>query len=225
MMMLKQVIDHSSENMMNAGNLSIVFSPLLLRDRGRDAIPDLSSSSFDCVSSMITNCDTIFGQYHPLSGPRSPAPKKKILVSPITREESARLDEEFMVFDENGASASVGPASSEAALSLRDIVKQGALMKNREKKQAVWDQRWVVVKKGWLYDFRNQRDTNCTIIPLQAAIVCEHTDPLGKQRFCFVVRPANTGAMSDPQTTEYVFATKSSDELSQWIAAITSCVI
>jgi len=225
MSMLKKVNDHCDVNMMNAGNISIVFSPLLLRDRGRDAIPDLSSSSFDCVSSMITNYDTIFGPYAPMSGPRTSAPKKKLAINPITREESTTLDQEFMVFDEKGASASVGPASSEAALSLRDIVKQGPLLKNREKKQAVWDQRWVVVKKGWLYDFRNQRDTNCTIIPLQAAIVCEHTDPLGKQRFCFVVRPASSGAMSDPQTTEFVFAAKSADELSQWISSVSMCVI
>jgi len=225
MMMLKKVMDHSSENMMNAGNISIVFSPLLLRDRGREALPDLSSSTFDCVAAMITSYDTVFGQYVPSSGNRGPAPKKKLNINPINREESGRLDQEFMVFDEKGASASVGPASSEAALSLRDIVKQGPLMKNREKKQAVWDQRWVVVKKGWLYDFRNQRDTNCTIIPLQAAIVCEHNDPLGKQRYCFVVRPANTGAMSDPQNLEFVFAAKSAEELSQWISSISSCVI
>jgi len=224
MLMLKQVMEHSSENMMNAGNISIVFSPLLLRDRGRDALPDLSSNTFDTVAAMITNYDTVFGQYVPSSGPRAPAPKKKIVVNPITREESARLNQEFMVFDENGASASMGPASSEAALSLRDIVKQGALMKNREKKQAVWDQRWVVVKKGWLYDFRNQRDTNCIIVPLQAAIVCEHNDPLGKQRFCFVVRPSNIGGMNEGQP-EYVFAAKSADEMSQWISAISVCVI
>jgi len=225
MMMLKKVMDHSDVNMMNAGNISIVFSPLLLRDRGREALPDLSSSTFDCVAAMITSYDTVFGQYVPSSGNRGPAPKKKLNINPINREESGRLDQEFMVFDEKGASASVGPASSEAALSLRDIVKQGPLMKNREKKQAVWDQRWVVVKKGWLYDFRNQRDTNCTIIPLQAAIVCEHNDPLGKQRYCFVVRPANTGAMSDPQNLEFVFAAKSAEELSQWISSISSCVI
>jgi len=226
MCMLKQVMDHSSENMMNAGNISIVFSPLLLRDRGRDALPDLSSNTFDCVAAMVTNYDVVFGQYVPGSaGPRAPAPKKKINIGPVTREESARLNEEFMVFDENGASASVGPASSEAALSLRDIVKQGALLKNREKKQAVWDQRWVVVKKGWLYDFRNQRDTNCSIVPLQTAIVCEHTDPLGKQRFCFVVKPSNPAGMSDAQPTEYVFAAKSADEMSQWISAISVCVI
>jgi len=98
-------------------------------------------------------------------------------------------------------------------------------MKNREKKQAVWDQRWVVVKKGWLYDFRNQRDTNCSIVPLQAAIVCEHTDPLGKQRYCFIVKPSNVGPASDPQTSELVFATKSPEELTQWISAISMCVI
>jgi len=222
--MLKQVMNHSAENMMNAGNISIVFSPLLLRDRGRDALPDLSSSSFDCIAAMISNYDIVFGQYVPC-GARQAAPKKKIAVYPMTLEESQRLDEEFMVFDENGASASVGPASSEAALSLRDIVKQGALLKNREKKQAVWDQRWVVVKKGWLYDFRNQRDTNCAIVPLQAAIVCEHTDPLGKQRFCFVVRPSNPGGMGDSSSSEYVFAARTAEEMSQWISAISVCVI
>ena len=106
-------------------------------------------------------------------------------------------------------------------------MRQGTLLRNRERKQAVWDARWVVVKKGWLYDFRNQRDTNCAIVPLQAAIVCEHTDPLGKQRFVFVVRPANTGgasASSDAQP-DIVFAAKSAEEMTQWIRAISSCII
>jgi len=144
--MLKKVMDNSSVNMMNAGNISIVFSPLLLRDRGSGALPDLSSSTFDCVAAMVTGYDAIFGPYSPSAGPRGSGPKKKLNINPVTREESAQLDQEFMVFDESGASASVGPASSEAALSLRDIVKQGALLKNREKKQAVWNyelvERW-----------------------------------------------------------------------------------
>ena len=242
-LLLHRVVDHAAENMMHASNISIVFTPLLLRDRDHELLlGDLAGSTFDCVAALVTHCDAIFGPYTPLppsqrgggngtngsgNGSGSGTRRKKIVVPPVTREESAELDASFTVFDENGASASVGPAAAEAALSLRDIVRQGLLLKNRERKQAVWDQRWVVVKKGWLYDFRNQRDTNCAIVPLQSAIVCEHTDPLGKQRFAFVVRPAHTsapGSSSDAQS-DIVFAAKSADEMTQWIRAISSCII
>lgn len=242
MLLLHRVVDHAAENMMHASNISIVFTPLLLRDRAQQEmmlLGDHAGGTFDCVAALVTHCDAVFGPYTPLppalrgsggtggsggGGGGAARRNKKLVVPPVTREESAALDASFMVFDEHGASASVGPAAAEAALALRDIVRQGALLRNRERKQAVWDPRWVVVKKGWLYDFRNQRDTNCAIVPLQSAIVCEHTDPLGKQRHVFIVRPANTGPSSDA-IPDVVFAAKSAEEMTQWICAISSCII
>jgi len=224
MEMLSVVEANHDSNKMNAANLSLIFSPLLMREAGQESSSSslLSSSSssmeniatmnFECVSFMITHFETVF------SGIDHNLKTDKVEIIPLTPEEEEQYDAQFSAINAPPASFSDG---SEASLSLRDIVMQGNLLKSREKR---WDSRWVVVKRGWLYDFRSQRDTSCKMMRLQSITISEIVDPLGKQKHCFVLRPLAAQPGKDaPEST--IFACKSPEEVNDWIQCITSCII
>jgi hypothetical protein len=169
---LSLVEQNSAKNKMNAKNLSIVFSPQLLRSRKTQSMlnfADMSSTTFDCVSFMIEHCRDIFDEWVAKKPAANPPQSKRLAVAlkaPLTGLDvaQAEIDLDALVDDD-------GSTASEATLSLRDIVRQGPLAKNREKWSNTWDQRWVIVKKGWLYHFRSQKDTKGGVINLQGAAV------------------------------------------------------
>jgi len=217
--MLSVVEAHHDENMMNASNLSLIFSPLLMREQGTDAQPtskaameNIAAMNFECVSFMIKNFNAVF------QGFGHTGTTQKIEIIPLTPEEEQQYDQQFSAINAPPASFSDG---SEASLSLRDIVLQGTVLRCREKK---WDSRWVVVKRGWLYEFRSQRDTSCKMVRLQSLSVSDIVDPLGKQKYCFVLRPIASQAGKDTPEP-LMFACKSPEEVNDWVQCISSCIV
>jgi len=216
--MLAAVEAHQDTNKMTAANLSLIFSPLLMRQPGQESSSSststmgLGSMNFECVSYMITRFKAVF------SGFEHDFKTKKIDIIPLTAEEEVQYEAQFSAINAPPATFSDG---SEASLSLRDIVMQGNLQKSREKR---WDSRWVVIKRGWLYDFRSQRDTSCKMVRLQSITVSEIVDPTGKQKHCFVLRPLSAQPGKDiPEPI--MFACKSPEEVTDWIQCISSCIV
>lgn len=222
---------HSANNKMNAKNISIVFSPQLLRQRTQSSLNiadmGMNNTSFDCVLFMIEHCSAIFGEW--VRRTQSQQSRRMALTKAVAEAAAAATPSSGSDLDV----ADDEPTSSELTLSLRDIIKQGSLSKNREKWGSSWDTRWVILKKGWLYHFRSQRDTKGGVVPLQGASVQEATPALvaasaaasasaqkAMKPFAFVVRTS----AADAQPQEIVFAAKSQDEATSWIHAINACI-
>lgn len=109
--MLACVAAHADENRMDAANLSVVFTPLLLRD-GTDAetavaaamdgapsaaaaLRAVAAMNFECVAFMITHCDDIFRGLDALADDAPDVPPAPLDLEPLTPEEARALDAQF----------------------------------------------------------------------------------------------------------------------------------
>lgn len=123
-------------------------------------------------------------------------------------------------------------------LSLRDIIKQGYLSKGHEIWPNYWDKRWIIVKKGWLYNLKDKKDKKGDVLCLKGATLCQSKR---KKKFSFTIRiPAcndqcpdgnnnnNSSNNSDNSTTgnftELSFAAETEAEMEDWMKAFRVCL-
>lgn len=226
---LARVAENSAENMMKSSNLSIVFSPPLLQGAKQDSSPDatmfsFANASYDIVMFMIDHSKELFAGNitKSLPEPRRFAP---VTHSPGQVPEIDIADD----FDDSDGSGGMGTGDggvlgdgsglsgdgSEITLSMRDIVKQGPLQKAREKWGSVsYELRWIIVKKGWLYNFHSQKDKKGDIYNLSNAGVRE------------VKGKPSSFVLSLPASGEEInFTARNADDLASWLIAINTCII
>lgn len=234
---LARVAEHSAENKMRPSNLSIVFSPPLLHGAAQDTASDptaaavlsFANASYDTVAFMIEHSRNLFGDV--TAKPLPATPQRRLAVkAPLTGnfldiDVSEDLDNnEGAAVGTAGGSGSAGTAETagtlgdgggEVTLSLRDIIKQGPLQKAREKWGATSnEQRWIIVKKGWLYNFHSQKDKKGDVYSLAGAGVREAP---GKP-LSFVLSLPAAGE-------EITFSAKTADDLTSWLIAINTCIV
>ena len=120
-------------------------------------------------------------------------------------------------------------------LSLRDIVKQGYLSKGHEIWTNYWEKRWIIIKKGWLYNLKAPKDKKGEVLCLKGAAVCPSKR---KKPFSFTVRIANNIEQStdngssnsngnnnnNVSYTELSFAATTEEEMKTWTEAFCKCV-
>lgn len=228
-LLLARVAENSAENKMKSSNLSIVFSPPLLHGGAQDSSPDaamlsFANASYDTVTFMIDHYKELFSEK--ASKPLPVTPQRRF--APMAH--SPGHTPEFNIsddFDESGGSGGDGSLmgdgsgasgmgeGGEITLSLREIVKQGPLQKAREKwGTSTYEQRWIIVKKGWLYNFHSQKDKKGDIYSLSGASVRE----VQGKPFSFILSLPASGE-------EINLTTKNTEDLTSWLIAINTCII
>ena len=135
-------------------------------------------------------------------------------------------------------------------LSLRDIIKQGYLSKGHEIWNNYWDKRWIIIKKGWLYNLKAPKDKKGEVLCLAGATLCPSKR---KRQFSFTIRVADSngqpseggasaggGANSSSSNnnnnnnsnnsnpsgnyTELSFAAETEAEMEAWMEAFRACL-
>ena len=233
-LLLARVAENSAENKMKSSNLSIVFSPPLLHGGAHDSSPDaamfsFANASYDTVTFMIDHCKELFSEN--VSKPLPVTPQRRfaqMAYSPGHTPEF-NISDDFDEADGSGlgpggdaslmgdgcGAAGMGDGGGEVTLSLRDIVKQGPLQKAREKwGTSTYEQRWIIVKKGWLYNFHSQKDKKGDIYSLSGAGVRE----VQGKPFSFILSLPASGE-------EINFTTKNTEDLTSWLIAINTCIL
>lgn len=228
-MLLARVAENSAENKMKASNLSIVFSPPLLQGNAQDTSFDVTmfsfaNTSYDTVAFMIEHSRELFSESAVKPLPATPQRRFIPVSQPAGQVMDFDISNDFD--DGSGAGGDAGISgdrggssdlldNSGATLSMRDIIKQGPLQRAREKwGTSVLEQRWIIVKKGWLYNFHSQKDKKGDFYSLANASVREAQ---GKP-FSFVLSLATSGE-------EITFIAKNSEDLASWLIAINTCII
>lgn len=127
-------------------------------------------------------------------------------------------------------------------LSLRDIIKQGYLSKGHEIWTNYWDKRWIIIKKGWLYNLKAPKDKKGEVLCLAGATLCPSKR---KRQFSFTIRIAdsngqptesgsgaaggangsnNNSGGGSGNYTELSFAAETEAEMEAWMEAFRVCV-
>eukprot|EP01106_Pelomyxa_sp_JSP_P017683 TRINITY_DN742_c0_g1_i1.p1 TRINITY_DN742_c0_g1~~TRINITY_DN742_c0_g1_i1.p1 ORF type:complete len:393 (+),score=138.73 TRINITY_DN742_c0_g1_i1:164-1180(+) len=192
---------------MNSRNLAIIFGPHFLRTKSIEQFKGASIAQFEITALMIDHYNEIF---HDVEVERA---RKRSLVRSsssfaIRRTSDAGLPtaSDLIAFEKLSPKAETG-----MLLSLGEIVKQGYLSR---KGRGTWQQRWFVLKKNYLYSFKNPKDrTPSKVVVLAGAQV--KADAGNKREHVLIVVDDGGGL--------HPLAARTHDDLAAWLHAIASC--
>ena len=238
--LLHQIAQNSAVNLMPSSNLSIVFTPALLRKSNEANL--IGRSSVDPIILMIDHPTEIFGEFVEKVPQSQAQVSLEELSSVLSTESPSDADNSVPMVDYDDG------LSSGMTLSLRDIVKQGYLSKEHEFLTGYWDKRWIIIKKGWLYNLKAPKDKKGEVLCLAGAALCPSKR---KKPFSFAIRVANSsGQPSDGSSgggsgggagggagsgvnaaaaaagsyTDLLFAAESDAEMKAWMEAFRVCL-
>eukprot|EP01105_Mastigella_eilhardi_P027308 TRINITY_DN835_c0_g2_i1.p1 TRINITY_DN835_c0_g2~~TRINITY_DN835_c0_g2_i1.p1 ORF type:complete len:1265 (+),score=428.36 TRINITY_DN835_c0_g2_i1:206-4000(+) len=203
---LNVITSYSEANMMHSNNLSIVFTPVLLRQKNMmlQLEAGLIATNYLLVKHMIDHYAEIFDFIE----------KGRQILHPANAQPVAAAQAPVDDTPPTSAVGAPGVAAdkTDLTLSLREIVKQGNLVKKGAKRRN-WTNRWFIVKKGYLYYFKRPQDhVPKGIINLENSEV--HEVVRGNKKFCLSVL---TGGR------EYYLSAKTVDEQHAWYEALKQC--